>query len=346
MNKDPRKEIKEKIDQLIPELLELEEEIPDLLKSNEHKHKISAKRKITIFLILLVVFLISLFISVESTVSGKARVVPQKIIIIEAKESGILKNVYFDEGNTVKEGQIICTIYNSDYITELKQAKNDEDIIDKSQQQLKKRMVWLENLIERNDALYKDEVIAKAEMETTLLDYEFADLEYKKNIKKLSSLQANIEHLEAAIENANIIAPFDGVIMDQLGNFIGTYIEKGDKICEVADLSNVALEFPVYERCIRKIKSGQKVSISFSAYPGLNTQGEVVSMQPAAWEKVEKVWVKENVINVRIKVDETPFEIKSGMTANVKIYTGRNKLGRILFDKFFADKIIFKSSQP
>jgi RND family efflux transporter MFP subunit len=346
MNKNHKKDIKERIDELIPELLELEEEIPDILQAREHKSKVSHKKKTIVFLCITALAFISLFITIDSSVNGKARVVPHKIIIIEAKESGILKNVHYDEGDTVKKDELICTIYNSDYATELKQTINDEDIINKSQLQIDKRMAWLKNLIERNNALYKDEVIAKAEMETTLLDYEFAQLEYKKNIKKMSNLQAQREHLEGAIENSSVKAPFEGVVMDQLGNLVGTYIEKGDKLCEIADLSNVALEFPVYERYIRKIKPNQKVSITFSAYPGLKAEGEVMSLQPAAWEKVEKVWVKENVINVRIKVNEAPFEIKSGMTANVKIYTGKNKIGNILFEKFFADKVIFKSAQP
>jgi len=346
MNKNHKKDIKERIDELIPELLELEEEIPDLLESKRNTNKVSNKKKMIVFLGIIALAFMSMFITRNSSVNGKARVVPHKIIIIEAKESGILKNVHYDEGDTVKKNQLICTIYNSDYATELKQTINNEDIINKSQLQIEKRMTWLENLIERNNALYEDEVIAKAEMETTLLDYEFAQLEYKKNIKKISNLQAQKEHLEGGIENSNVKAPFEGVVMDQLGNLVGTYIEKGDKLCEIADLSNVALEFPVYERYIRKIKPGQKVSITFSAYPGLKAEGEVLSLQPAAWEKVEKVWVKENVINVRIKVDKAPFEIKSGMTANVRIYTGKNKIGNILFEKIFAGKVIFKSAQP
>jgi RND family efflux transporter MFP subunit len=348
MNKDHKKDIKKKIEQLIPELLELEEEIPDLLKAknDNHSSKKSFKRNLIVFLSIIGAIFLIMLIPTKSSINGKARVVPHKIVIIEAKEAGILKDLYFDEGDNVKKGDLICTIYNSEYATELKKAKNEIDIISKSQSQLKKRMVWLKNLIERNNALYEDEVIAKAEMETTLLDYEFAEIEYKKNIKKIDNLEATIEYLEEAINDSNVKAPFEGVIMDQLGNILGTYIEKGDMLCEIADLSNVVLEFPVYERYIRKIEPGQSASVTFSAYPGYRTEAKVISMQPAAWEKVEKVWVKENVINVRIKVDKTPFEIKSGMTANVKIFTGNNNVGSIIFDKFFADKIIFKSSQP
>jgi len=166
------------------------------------------------------------------------------------------------------------------------------------------------------------------------LEYTHALQEYDIYRDELEALRNKIEFYQESFNSMQIVAPISGIIMTKIENKLGTFVKKGDEIGEVANMDEYYLELAINEKYINHFTVGDKASIRFSSYPQKHVSGKVVKIQHAAWEKVKKVLVKENVINVLILPEDTYFAVKPGMTANIKIHCG--KIG-FRWNHFVAD---------
>ncbi len=315
----------EKQKEIISELrnkVKQNENHPNLFKENKSINVNPKKMKIVV-LSLIGVILLSLVVKIDIPVSGTARVIPSKSVIIEAVESGIIENLNFIGGDRVEKGKLIGSLRNNKLLKELVEFKIETDIIEKKLIQAEEKVNYLKAMLKRNEELYKEDVIALSELEKIELDYNNDLQEYKIQQDEMKKFKNKVDCLEEALKNTQLIAPISGTIITKIENKIGTFVDEGDEICEIACMDEVLLEFPITEKVLKKITVGDDVSIRFSIYPNKTVKGKVVKIHHVAWEKLKKVLVKENVINVLIKPDSMPFELKSGMTARVKIYCGR-----------------------
>ena len=158
---------------LIPELLDEKDkhENPPNLFREDGKSGFSRK-KIRIAILCLAGFiLIVSVIKVDMPVSGIARIIPSKFAVVEAVEEGVIEKLNFSGGDKVKEGDLICTLYSSELSEETKEAKLKVEISNKELLQSEEKSNYLKTMVERNEDLYKEDVIALAELEKIKLEY-------------------------------------------------------------------------------------------------------------------------------------------------------------------------------
>jgi HlyD family secretion protein len=98
-----------------------------------------------------------------------------------------------------------------------------------------------------------------------------------------ASAQASIENARVAITAArqliadsNITSPFDGTVY-LLPAKRGNYVNAGDLLLDVADLSRMQVRAFVDEPEIGHLKIGQPVKIIWDALPGKSWQGQVLT---------------------------------------------------------------------
>ncbi len=268
----------------------------------------------------------------RATVTGNARVVPAVTLTLEALTIGELQEIYRKEGDRVAPGEAIARIHNGDYQSELDQSLKEVDIIGKQIEQLSQRRDHLGKMLERNASLHEEQVIAITELEQTQLEHNQTVLELEIKQKRLEALKVKIAHLQEELSHSIVRAPIAGILVGGLYNKKGKWLAKGMELCQVFDPHAMLLELPVYERDVRFVRPGQKAAARFHAFGG-RYRGQVTDIRPVAWEKLEKVWVKENVINVMIQMRDIPEGLKPGMSANVAIYAGWTVLGKKLLHK-------------
>jgi len=295
---------------------------PNLFKGVESININGKRLKFIAACCVLFIFLIFI-IDIDMPISGKARVIPSEFVTVEAKVAGVIKDLNVTSGDRIKKNALIGHLHNNELIKDLKEAKLEKDMVEKKLLQLEKKLNYLKVMVERNERLYKEDVIAQAEFEKIKLDYDSELQEFNIYKDQKEALENEIEYLNESLENTKIVSPITGIIVDNIEDRIGTYVEEGDKICEIANVDEVFLELPVDEKVIKRIKVGDDVSVSFLSYPDKPISGKVVKIHHVAWEKLRKVVVKENVINVLIRPDSMPFQPKIGMRAEVKIHCGK-----------------------
>ena len=112
------------------------------------------------------------------------------------------------------------------------------------------------------------------------------------------------------IENATLVAPFDGVIANLTAkphHMAGS----SEPFCRIIQTSNMEVEFQVLENELHLIKMGQKVEIVPQATMVGVQQGEICSMNPLVNEK--------GLIQVRARVKGN-VGLMEGMNVTVRIH--------------------------
>jgi Cu(I)/Ag(I) efflux system membrane fusion protein len=101
-----------------------------------------------------------------------------------------------------------------------------------------------------------------------------------------------------------IYTPLSGIVIDKIA-MAGQYVNVGDTLFTIADLSTVWVEVEVYEADFPFIKVGQRVEIVSQSYPGRTFNGRVAFVYPFLDPKTRTVKVRVEMANpgLRLKPD-------------------------------------------
>jgi len=317
--------MKKETPDIIPELLdelEREPQTPNLF-TQEKRHRINWRKGGRFLPVLLLVLLCVVSIKVDLPITGTAHVIPSQLLPVEALESGIIEAINVTSGDKVEQGKEIASLNNFQLVNEMQESKLRMEMVRKKLLQLDRRRNYLRIVVNNHEELYRDEIIARSELEKVKLDYTHALQEYQINQDEMQSLRGRINYLQEAIKNLKVNAPISGIILTKIENKLGTFVKKGDEICRIGNMDNFLLEFPINEKYIDNIEIAQEATIRFSAFAHNPVDGQVVKVEQTAWEKLKKVLVKEQVINVYIQPNDLSIPVKPGMTAHIKIHSGR-----------------------
>jgi HlyD family secretion protein len=129
---------------------------------------------------------------------------------------------------------------------------------------------------------------------------------------QLEQAQSSLDAAQQAVENARIVAPFDGVVTE-VNAVVGGQGSSSATIV-MDDVSQYHVDVLIDETEIAQLKTGQKVNVTFDALPDAKVTGGVVRIDPSGT-------VSNGVVNytVRVKLDPTEAALRTDMTANVSV---------------------------
>jgi len=117
----------------------------------------------------------------------------------------------------------------------------------------------------------------------------------------------------------SIYTPLSGIVIEKIA-LEGQYVNVGDPLFNIADLSTVWVEVEVYEADFPFVKIGQKVDITSQSYPGTTFSGRVSLIYPFLDPKTRTV-------KVRVELPNPGLRLKPDMFVNAVI---RMPLGDVL----------------
>ncbi len=130
----------------------------------------------------------------------------------------------------------------------------------------------------------------------------------------VAQAEAGLQAVQAALNEATLIAPFDGAIAEipvEAGQVVGP----GTPIVSMADLSAWEIDTDdLSEVDVVNVQQGQTVSITVDALPGVKMKGTVLAITPKSQTKRGDV-----TYTVKIAVDNPDPKLKWGMTAQVDV---------------------------
>ncbi len=288
--------------------------------------------------------------TIISTVSANGKIRPEAEVKISADVSGEITELYVQEGDTVKEGQLLLKINPDLYITSRDRARagvsSSRSNLKTSQAQLtqaKARFTEQESAFQRTEKLFKDKVLSQAEFDAANSAYQIAQSEVKAAEERVSAARYGIDNSQAGLNEANknlgrtsIYAPSDGVV-SALNNekgerVVGTAQMAGTEIMVISNFNNMEVIVDVNENDILEVKKGDTTIVEVDAYSDRKFKALVTEISTSANTSGGMQLSSDQVTNFEVKIrllktsyldllekSETPF--LPGMSANVEIQT-------------------------
>ncbi|NOT34759.1 MAG: efflux RND transporter periplasmic adaptor subunit [Candidatus Eisenbacteria bacterium] len=226
--------------------------------------------------------------AVGGNITANGYVVARTKASVSAKIPGRLAYLGVTEGSRVKKGQIIARIENADYVASREAARAS---IGQTQAQL--------------DQAERDLTRARALRERQLIsDVELEDASTRAAVLRaqIAADRARVGVTDAALENTNVRAPFDGTILRkdaEVGEIVAPSSAGGGltrtAIVTMADLGTLEVEVDVNEAYIAQVKNAQPSAITLDAYPDTSFKGQVRQVVPTADRQKATVLVKVSI---------------------------------------------------
>lgn len=129
--------------------------------------------------------------------------------------------------------------------------------------------------------------------------------------------KARVKALEAKLADRIIRAPFAGVLgLRQVS--VGSLVRPGDLITTLDDISLIKLDFSVSERYLANLSAGQAIVARNVAWPGIDFNGEVQSVD----SRIDPVT---RAVMVRALVPNPDGRLRPGMLLSIKLIMDRHQ---------------------
>lgn len=206
----------------------------------------------------------------------------KEAVMLKAETDGRVVNINFEEGGTVKSGQLL--------------VKLDDSKIKTKIDQLQARLVQLkiqsdnsQRTLERKRPLLEEELVSRQD---------FDDLESKIKIERatIKEIEANLAHSRELFKDTEIRSPFSGVTSERMVS-VGDFLKVGDPVVLVVQLNPLEISFRVDEKYKSRLYLKQAITITVSAYPERIFSGEVFFISPDIDINTRSFLVKGRVSN-------------------------------------------------
>ena len=147
---------------------------------------------------------------------------------------------------------------------------------------------------------------------------------------QLRQAEAQLALATEKIARARLTAPYDGVVVSgDLSQQIGSPVEAGKKLFEIAPLRSYRVILQVDEREIRHVHNGQQGHLVITGIAGDPLPFSVAKVTPVATAQDGK-----NFFRVEAKLAEAPERLRPGMEGVGKIEVGSRSLWWVLTHSF------------
>lgn len=239
----------------------------------------------------------------KQVVSATGEIQPVNTVNVGSQVSGTIDNLYVDFNSKVKKGDILLTIEPSVLQASVNEARASLDSAI-SQRNLAK------SEFNRNEYLFKENLIPRAEMEQSQAVYEQSE-------QSVNRMQSQYDRAVTNLGYATISSPVDGTVISRkvdVGQTVAASFQTPDLFEIAEDLTKMQIETAVSEADIGVIKENQHVTFTVDAYPTETFEGIVrqIRLSPTTTSNVV-------IYTVVIDVDNSDLRLMPGMTAFVTI---------------------------
>lgn len=251
----------------------------------------------------------------RSYVTASGEIVASRYADIGSNIMGKIISLPVDEGDVVRQGQLLARIDPVQARTSFDAAERQVEVLKAEQAVAEEQLRSTESQIERAEAVAREAklsldrltqllergVVSKSEVDTAQLKYDVALADIRTERVNQDRIKRSIETAKSRIEQARaqkesaqdifskteIRSPISGVVSRlqvREGEMVvvGIQNQPGTTLMTISDLSGINAEVKVAEADILRIKLGQQAVITLDAVAERKFEGEVVEVGTSA----------------------------------------------------------------
>ena len=292
--------------------------------------------------------------TIVEKVSASGKVQPETEVKISPDVSGEIIQLYVQEGDSVRKGQLLLRIRPDNYQAQVNvqsaQVGTQRANVGQAQARLQQLMAsakQTELTYRRNASLYKQKVISQADYEASQAAYNASQEEINSARQQIRASQSTVSAASASLEEARknlnkttIYAPVSGTVsklnVKKGERVVGTTQMAGTEIMRSANLNNMEVRVNVNENDVNNVSLGDSVEVEVDAYTSRNEKfrGLVTNIANTAKDALTAEAVTEFEVRIRLLPEsyqhllrnvrgKTVVPFRPGMTASVDIITER-----------------------
>lgn len=221
--------------------------------------------------------------TVSAYISSTANLVAESEVKVLSEVEGRVLTLRVEEGDWVKNGQVLATL-----------VRDDEQIAFKKAQlkQTNARAAF-----DRAKELVDRELISREEFDKLKIDYEITGQE--------------LAEAEWALKKTTIVAPFSGRVTARMTQ-LGQHVRPGDELFQVTDYNPLIARIYLPERDVLGLEEGRTVQIRLDAADQVSFAGRIRQISPV-------VDTSTGTVKVTIEATEPPKEVRPGSFVSVNI---------------------------
>lgn len=284
--------------------------------------------------------------SIARSVVATGKIEPRSTVEVKSKASGIVKKLYVDYGDTVRQGQVMAELDKEELEARVRELKANLQAAEAAEEAahaaLERNKVeaegpdipFLKSNMDRARQMFKEGIGAKSIVEDTERLYQLALNKQSGAVRNLAVSRAEItrakaqvaqakamlERAEEDLRNSTIVSPIDGLVLSrnvEIGNAVSSILVMGSQstlLFTLGDVSDVFVRGKVDQADIGKVYMGQPARIVVESFRDRKFNGKVYKISPLGVEK-------ENVttFEVQVSIANPGRELKANMSANAEI---------------------------
>lgn len=188
--------------------------------------------------------------TIEDRIFSSGTIQANEIVELSTESSGLITNIYFEEGRQVERGELLIKI-------------NDSEL-----QAQRTRSVFRLNLAEQRE-----------ERQRRLLERGgISQDDYDATLNEVNVLRSEVQLIDAQIEKTEVKAPFSGVIGLKYVS-TGSYISPGVRIASLQEVDPVKIDFSIPERYIPRVDLSDRINFTVQGFDSTFV-GQVYAIEP------------------------------------------------------------------
>ena len=232
-------------------------------------------------------------VSVASDMLGQVSFDLNKLAVITPLGKGVLREILVDVGDSVEAGQLLATL-TSPAVAE---AKSNYLNALSSAELRRENYAREKDLHEQKISARQDFEAAKAALAASQSGIDYA----RQTLINLGLREQEIEEVAQSRSRNSILpirAPFSGTVVER-DAVMGTAVEAGTVLFQVADLSTMWMELSIPETQLAGVQQGVAIQARFEAFPGLAFEGKLTWVAYSVDERTRMVKARAELANAQ-----------------------------------------------
>ena len=250
--------------------------------------------------------------SVEQKTVVTGKVIPEDEVEIKPQISGIIQELFVEEGENVKEGDLLAKV----------KVVPNEGSLNSAKGRVASLKIILNNAkieFDRNKLLYEKEIISKQ-------DFQNASLNFDRASQDLANAKSDLEVIllgsagGSSTANTNIRATVAGTVLEipvEAGDQVveSNTFNAGTTIATIADLNKMIFEGKIDESEVEKLKIEMPLVINLGAIQNKDFDAKLKFIAPKGNEE-------QGTVKFKIEADvflDNSINVRAGYSANASL---------------------------
>lgn len=259
---------------------------------------------------------------------------PKEMVDVTAKATGRLEKTHFRIGDTVKQGDLVAELEDSELEQRVRRAEAAIAVNSASVAQREAELSNVKANLERASQLFDEGLMAPQEYEQQKTSLAMVEAQVQLAEAQKQQSEAELRELNIQLAQTKIYAPMDGVVavryLDE-----GAVVSPSQPIVRIVSLSTMVSQGNVPERNVGKLRVGNVAEVRVDAMPDQVFHGRVSRISPVLDAATRSALIEIDIANPQ-------RTLKAEMFARINLDLGTMREATLIP----RDGLVYRGQQP